>query len=44
MQLSVPNETAMAVPNVSAYSASLSQPARPTYNTADFQARLDALR
>jgi hypothetical protein len=44
LQMSIPSKTMMAVPNVSAYSTSISRPAVPTYNAADLQARLDALR
>lgn len=43
-QLSVPNKTMMAMPSASTYSASLSRPTAPTFNAADLQARLDALR
>lgn len=40
---SIPNKTAMAVPNMSAYSAG--RPASTySYNTSDLQARLEALR
>ena len=44
LQMSIPNKTMMAVPNVSSYAAGISRPAAPTFNVADLQARLDALR
>jgi len=43
-QLSVPNKTMMAMPDRPTYSASLNRPTGSTYNAADLQARLDALR
>ena len=44
LQMSIPTKTMVAMPIMSTYSASLSRPATPTFNTADLQAHLDALR
>ena len=41
LQMSIPTKTMIAVPNVSTFAATLSQPA---FNVADLQARLNALR
>lgn len=42
-QLNIPSRTMMAMPSET-YSASFSRPASPTFNAADLQARLGALR
>lgn len=43
-QMSIPNKTMMAMPDRPTYSASISRPTAPTFNVADLQARLDAIR